>query len=142
MKITVERFYFSEKCTIGRLIFDGVWGGLYTLEDRFREVADRPVGDWKVPGSTAAPRGSYRVVCSYSHRFHRVLPELLEVPGFTGVRIHPGNTSADTEGCILVGRTWEGGDAIFGSRDAFEKDVYPKIRDTESVELEILCSPS
>ena len=58
----------------------------------------------KVYGKTAIPRGLYKVTTSQSYRFKRVLPEVLDVPGFTGIRVHGGNTAEDTLGCILVGQ--------------------------------------
>jgi hypothetical protein len=73
----------------------------YTLEDEDRKLES---GGVKIYGQTCIPRGLYKVTISYSHHFNRDLPELLNVPGFTGVRIHGGNRPADTEGCILLGR--------------------------------------
>jgi Family of unknown function (DUF5675) len=73
-----------------------------------------------VDGETAIPAGSYSLVINYSPRFKIDLPRLLDVPGFEGILIHPGNTPADTRGCILVGRSWqEGSEAIGESRVAF-----------------------
>lgn len=84
-------------CTIGLLSIDGVHE-CYTCED-----VVRPSGE-KLHGQTAIPAGVYSVVVNQSQRFKRRLPLLLlAVPGFEGVRIHPGNTAADTEGCILPG---------------------------------------
>ena len=80
---------------MGILLIDGVFV-CWTLEDVVREV--------KIPGETAIPAGRYDVRLSLSQRFQKLLPEVLAVPGFTGIRIHAGNTQADTAGCLLVGR--------------------------------------
>lgn len=85
-----------EHATLGQLFLDGAFKW-YTLEDRLRE------GQPKVPGETCIPAGRYEIVITKSQRFGRMLPLLLNVPGFTGIRIHPGNTDADTAGCVLVG---------------------------------------
>lgn len=75
----------------------------YSLEDREREIAGQPVMQWKIPKVTAIPKGRYKVVWTYSNRFKRYTLELLNVPGFTGIRIHAGNTAEDTDGCICAG---------------------------------------
>jgi hypothetical protein len=84
----------------------------FTCEDVEREV--------KIPGETAIPRGVYKVIITYSQRFKRDLPLLVDVPGFQGIRIHSGNTAEDTAGCILVGRT-KMPDGVYDSRIAFER---------------------
>ena len=81
--------------TFGSLFVDGRWF-CFTLEDIMRDV--------KIPNETAIPMGTYAVALSPSERFHRLLPRLLNVPNFTGILIHGGNTTADTSGCILVGK--------------------------------------
>lgn len=83
----------------GQLFVDGVLIG-QTLEDPDRRLE---AGGKKVYGATAIPRGRYMVALSMSNRFKRVMPEVFDVPGFTGVRIHGGNTEADTHGCPLLG---------------------------------------
>lgn len=88
--------------TLGVVFVDGRFFS-FALEDEVRERPGVPVDAWKVAGNTAIPAGRYRVRLTHSPRFGRVLPELVDVPGFTGIRIHPGNTSEDTEGCLLLG---------------------------------------
>lgn len=98
LKIEIRREIYTGKSTIGRLFLNGEFE-CYTLEDCARGEAT------KVPGATSIPAGTYRLAITFSNRFQRQLPQLLQVPGFEGIRIHPGNTDADTEGCILVGQT-------------------------------------
>lgn len=86
----------QEDRTIGQLYVDGSFQW-WTLENTLRPLS------LKIQDRTAIPAGTYRVVLSMSRRFGVVLPEILAVPGFSGIRIHPGNTPADTSGCILVG---------------------------------------
>jgi hypothetical protein len=132
MILTVQRFKFLDKCTVGKLLFDGLEVGIYTLEDKVREVEGQPPECWKVYGETAIPRGTYRVEITFSPHFGRELPLLYGVPGFLGVRIHAGNSDKDTEGCILVGKSWSGDDWIGESKDALEF-VLDRIKDADTV---------
>lgn len=106
MKLTLFRKYKKERYTIGNLYVDGLYF-CDTLEDAVRDLNDdgdlNDVGETKVYGETAIPRGIYKVVVNLSNRFKRRLPLLLDVPHFTGIRIHRGNSVRDTSGCILVG---------------------------------------
>jgi len=117
MELEVKRGPSLQGATLGDLYVDGVHE-CFTLEDVAREVPGAPVESWKVPGETAIPCGRYRVIIDHSAHFGRDLPHILDVPGFTGVRIHSGNSAADTEGCILVGQTKEA-NLIYQSRAAF-----------------------
>lgn len=116
MNLKLVRKTFTEESTMGELAVNGKFE-CFTLEDKVRAV--------KIHGRTAIPEGIYEVVITFSDRFKKPLPLLLKVPNFEGVRIHSGNTSADTEGCILVGKT-KSKDFVGGSRDAF-KALLPKI---------------
>lgn len=89
-----------EGFTPGRMHFEG-HAFCHTCEDEDRRLEDDGA---KVFGKTAIPRGKYRMITSESPRFGRILPEVLNVPGFTGIRIHGGNTAEDSHGCILVGQ--------------------------------------
>ena len=95
MRLVLKRIACRKTYTIGKLYVDGVYF-CDTLEDPVRE------GE-KIYGRTAIPAGKYDVLITMSPRFRKMLPLLLNVPGFEGVRIHSGNKADDTEGCILVG---------------------------------------
>jgi hypothetical protein len=106
LQLKLIRKVFSKKSTIGQLeaYVDGV--KVYscrTLEDTFREVVGAKVSEWKIKAQTAIPTGTYVVIVNHSNRFDKLLPLLLNVPGFAGVRIHGGNSADNTEGCLLVG---------------------------------------
>jgi hypothetical protein len=113
MLLEVKRFKFEPTYTVGKLFIDGVYE-CYTLED-----VVRPKTEQKVYGATAIPEGTYLLEVNYSPKYKKDLPYVRDVPGFEGIRIHSGNTSLDTDGCILVGKFWEGGDYITQSRVAF-----------------------
>lgn len=107
MKIDLHRKWRKIGYSIGVLSIDGV-RICETLEDQDRGLqswqSPQTIKESKVPGQTAIPVGTYQVVMSYSPRFKKMLPLLTGVPGYSGVRIHSGNTAKDTEGCILCGR--------------------------------------
>lgn len=102
--------------TMGELFVDSVFE-CFALEPVIRDV--------KIKGVTAIPFGRYKVIITMSPHFGRPLPLLVDVPGFDGIRIHPGDTVDDTEGCLVVGQTW-GQDAVWNSRAAFNL-LFPKI---------------
>lgn len=140
MRITVRRYSFLPTATLGHVYVNGVDSGLCSLEDVVRERADAPVEEWKIPGKTAIPAGVYKMIVDYSEHFKRPLPRLLDVPGFIGVRIHAGNTSRDTEGCILIGNKNVGKDFIGNSRVSFES-LFAQINEAylknEYLEIEV-----
>lgn len=128
MKLTVKRFEFGTNYSVSKMYIDDTFL-CYVLEDKVRELPGVPVEQWKVAGKTAIPSGTYRVDYTDSTRFGRKMPQLLNVPGFEGVRIHKGNTDADTEGCLLLGTGWAGTDFISGSKTAFEDNFLPLFLD-------------
>ena len=114
---------FTTESTVGKLYFRlsdrDSWTWLcWTLEDVVREIPGQPVTAWKIKRETAIPRGTYTIRVTYSNRFGVDLPLLLDVPGFEGIRIHGGNTKADTEGCILVAHHHPREDVIQGKATA------------------------
>ena len=125
MLLQLEREPSTKKSTSGRLFVDGKFF-CYTLEDVIRDV--------KVYGETAIPAGEYEVRLSPSPRFQKVLPEVLEVPNFVGIRIHAGNTAEDSHGCILVGSEQQK-DKVLGSRVALEKLMAILEKATEKITL-------
>ena len=137
MNLILRRKPSNDNCTIGELYDDEGTFLCYTLEDVVREIADQAVEAWKVPGETAIPQGRRRIIITNSKRFQRPLPLLVGVPGFEGIRIHPGNGPDDTEGCILPGMSVApDGNSVLESRHAFRK-VYDLINDALTVGEEV-----
>ena len=125
MELIIERIAKRKTYTIGRLyirrrVDDEYLAGTAddyfcdTLEPTWRDYAN---GAYKVKGRSAIPEGRYAVVISFSPKFK---PILLGVPKFDGIRIHAGNTAADTEGCILVGKNREVGKVLDSRKWLYE----------------------
>ena len=123
MNITLNRIAKKSKYTIGKLYIDGEYF-CDTIEDTDRgltqTMTDAQIKSKKVYGQTAIPTGTYKVIISYSNKFKRQMPLLLNVPGFLGIRIHAGNTEKDTEGCLIVGKNKVIGKVI-ESKDTYNK---------------------
>ena len=133
MKLRLERYILKPKVTIGKLYVNDVFE-CYTLEDTVRDGL-------KVYGETAIPYGVYLVALTMSPRFKRILPLVQNVPGFEGVRIHPGNKPEDTEGCILVGKSvGPNEDSILTSRVAFDA-LFAKLNPKDKITLEVKKAP-
>ena len=135
MKLILTRIARKAEYTIGRLEDENGKKLCDTLEPIWRNYDG---GELKIPKKSAIPEGTYRVVTTYSLRFRKYLPLLVGVPGFEGVRIHAGNTSRDTEGCILVGQNLQVGKVLW-SRITLEKlmkiienekEIYLTIKNT------------
>ena len=98
MEIEVKRIFKGKDYTIGKMYLNGEYF-CDTLEDTVRDLKVVK----KIYGETAIPEGRYRVEMTYSPKFKRILPLLLKVPFFEGIRIHSGNSADDSLGCLLVG---------------------------------------
>lgn len=100
LTIKVVRYITDNNKTIGKMYLNDEYF-CDTLEDVYRgqDVSDII----KVYGDTAIPNGNYKCKLTFSNKFQNYYPELFNVPNFTGVRIHTGSSTRDTEGCILVG---------------------------------------
>jgi len=139
LALKIVRKTFGLTFTKGKLFVNNGFQ-CYTIEDVDRKLE---AGGVKVQNETAIPRGIYDVTITMSNHFGKFLPLLLNVPGFEGVRIHSGNSSKDTEGCIIVGSTndKDSADWIGGSHAAFDL-LYPKIKkalsEGQKVTLEIV----
>jgi hypothetical protein len=144
----LERRELLPDRTLGWLKVEGVQF-CWTLEDPVR-----PPGEPKVPGETAIPEGVYGLACTVSQRAtdgslwspdpaHR-LPLVVDVPGFTGIRLHAGNTPGDTAGCVLVGGRGPNNDLV-NSRKVLESVVglllLQLARSIDGVQLTVSTRP-
>ena len=111
MELKNKRNVFADNYTIGDFSANGNFLS-NCLEDKVRSPFV------KIPGETAIPVGRYEVVLDFSDRFQRVMPHILDVPSFDGIRIHGGNTDKDTHGCLLLGTWVQGQDFVKDSTTA------------------------
>lgn len=134
IELKVIRQTRTKNSTMGEMLIDGKHF-CWTLEDYDRDLNHdgdlNDKGEEKVYGETAIPSGTYEVKLTYSPKFKRVLPEVLDVPGFSGIRIHGGNTKADTLGCILVAYN-KSTDRIQGTA---EKDLVEKLQSYDKITI-------
>ena len=139
MEIKIVRQKGTAGFTEGKLYVNGVFE-CYTIEDADRRLE---AGGTKVQNKTAIPKGVYNIIISMSNRFKKLLPEILSVNGFEGVRMHSGNSSKDTEGCIIVGSINDRNDDdwVGGSKVAMDR-LLPKMKKViakgEKITLEIV----
>ena len=128
MKLTLKRIALRPTYTIGKLYIDDVYF-CDTVEDTVRDLNKNGKfdnGEKKVHSKTAIPYGIYEIKWTYSPRFKKYTPQLMNVPSFEGIRIHAGNTSADTEGCLILGKNKQVG-KVLNSRATINK-FYPIIK--------------
>ena len=128
MKLTLKRIALRPTYTIGKLYIDDAYF-CDTLEDTVRDTNKSGKfdnGEQKIKGKTAIPYGTYEIKWTYSPRFKKYTPQLMNVPPFEGIRVHAGNTSADTEGCLILGENKQVG-KVLNSRATINK-FYPIIK--------------
>lgn len=129
MKLTLKRIALRQTYTIGKLYINDAYF-CDTLEDTVRDTNKSGKfdnGEQKIKGKTAIPYGTYEIKWTYSPRFKKYTPQLMNVPSFEGIRIHAGNTSADTEGCLILGKNKQVG-KVLNSRATINK-FYPIIKE-------------
>ena len=136
MELKIIRKYFSDKSTISVLYINDQFFS-HVLEDVDRAL-DSKMGikriSWlKQYGKTAIPYGRYEIVLTYSNRFKKYLPLLVNVPGYEGIRIHVGNYHTDTDGCLLPGEYKNVPDFVGNSKITFDK-LFKILQDTEKKE--------
>lgn len=108
MKFNLIRKYFTEYSTIGELFHDGKFI-CFILEDKDRMLDSfwdiERIKKEKIYGRTAIPTGEYVIEWTYSNKYQKAMPQVMNVKGYEGIRIHSGNTSEHTMGCLLPGTT-------------------------------------
>lgn len=152
MEVLVDRKYKKDKYSIGYCYVNGQQFS-NTMEDRDRgltqSMSEKAIASKKIYGQTAIPTGRYEMRLSYSPKFasrawakkyNGMIPEIMDVPGYSGIRIHPGSTAADTLGCILLGKNTKKG-MVTSSQDTFhefmQKHFLPALKRGERVFITI-----
>ena len=138
MRIELVRIAFNSTYTIGKLYVDGTYF-CDVLEDVDRgldsSMTESEILEKKVKGQTAIPTGHYVINITYSPKYKRMMPLLLNVKGFSGIRIHSGNTSKDTEGCLIVGKNKQVG-MVLESRDTYQR-LFEMMQGEKNITIDI-----
>lgn len=137
-KLLLKRIARKAGYTIGKLYIDGAYF-CDTLEDTDRldkGMTAAQLAAKKIPGQTAIPEGTYKVIVNVSPKFKRLLPRLVNVPGYEGVLIHRGNTPADTAGCILVGENKQVGKVI--NSTFYEDRLVDMLKHDNNIVIEVV----
>ena len=142
-EIIITRYELQPERTFGYFEYNGI--KIHCIEDTDRGLkSDLPLAgikELKVQNKTAIPYGRYEVGVSYSNRFKKLMPIIMDVPGFSGIRIHSGNKETETEGCPLIGLT-RSDTMVLNSRNAFRPFMswLQKTLKTEKVFLNVVKS--
>lgn len=138
IKLKLKRIYKGSKYTIGKLFINDEYF-CDTIEDTDRglkfSMSVEYIKKKKVYAETAIPTGTYKIEMTYSSKFKRILPLLVDVKGFSGIRIHRGNTEIDSSGCIIVGENKVKGKVINSTR--YEIALVNKLLDEDDIEITI-----
>ena len=138
MRIELVRIAFKDTYTIGKLYVDGKYFS-DVIEDKDRgldsSMTESEILEKKVKGQTAIPTGHYVINITYSPKYKRMMPLLLDVKGFSGIRIHSGNTAKDTEGCLIVGKNKKVG-MVLESRDTYKR-LFKMMEGQEEITIDI-----
>lgn len=138
IKLKLKRIYKGSKYTIGKLFINDEYF-CDTIEDTDRGLKSSMSVEYirkkKVYAETAIPTGTYKIEMTYSSKFKRILPLLVDVKGFSGIRIHRGNTEIDSSGCIIVGENKVKGKVINSTR--YEIALVNKLLDEDDIEITI-----
>ncbi len=141
MELKLERNTFTDKSTIGTLFINGK-AECFVLEDKDRGLNDSMsldnINKLKVYGETAIPYGRYEIIITMSNRFKKMLPILLNVKGYEGIRIHTGNTAIDTHGCLLPARK-KANDSVSESTLAFNQ-LFDKLKKAKEAKEKIFIT--
>lgn len=140
MKLVLKRIAFKPTYTIGKLYVDGIYE-CDVIEDCDRglddSMSESEIIKKKIYGQTAIPSGTYDVVITYSPKYKKNMPLILGVKGYSGIRIHSGNTAKDTLGCLIVGKNKEVG-KVLESRATYNA-LFKKLSSTnEKIKIQII----
>ena len=138
IKLKLKRIYKGSKYTIGKLFINDEYF-CDTIEDIDRglnsSMSDEYIKENKVYAETAIPTGTYKIEMTYSNKFKRILPLQGDVKGFSGIRIHRGNTEKDSSGCIVIGENKVKGRVI--NSTPYEVALVKRLLKEDDIEITI-----